>query len=74
MLDANLKAQLQNYLQNLTSTVELAVFLDNGPKSKELNALVQEIATMSPLVNLVELDASNERAPSMLVRSVERNT
>ncbi len=74
MLDANLKAQLQNYLQNLTSSVELAVFLDDGPKSKELNELVQEIATMSPLINLVELDGSNERAPSMLVRSVTNNT
>lgn len=74
MLDKNLKAQLQTYLQNLTSTVELSVFLDDGLKSKELNALVQEIATMSPLINLVESDATNERAPSMLVRSVTNNT
>lgn len=74
MLDANLKAQLQTYLQNLKSTVELAVFLDDGLKSKELNALANEIAAMSPLINLVELDASSERAPSMLVRSVQNNT
>jgi len=59
MLDANLKAQLQTYLQNLKSTVELAVFLDEGLKSKELNALAIEIAAMSPLINLVELDGSS---------------
>lgn len=74
MLDANLKAQLQTYLQNLKSTVELAVFLDEGLKSKELNVLANEIAAMSPLINLVELDSSSERAPSMLVRSVQNNT
>ena len=74
MLDANLKAQLKTYLQNLKSTVELAVFLDEGLKSKELNALAIEIAAMSPLINLVELDSSSERAPSMLVRSVQNNT
>lgn len=74
MLDTKLKAQLQTYLQNLTSTVELAVFLDDGVKSKELNDLAQEITTMSPLINLIELDASAERAPSMLVRSATNNT
>jgi alkyl hydroperoxide reductase subunit F len=74
MLDVNLKAQLNTYLQNLKSTVELAVFLDEGLKSKELNALAIEIAAMSPLINLVELDGSSERAPSMLVRSVQNNT
>jgi alkyl hydroperoxide reductase subunit F len=74
MLDTQLKTQLVTYLANLKSPVELAVFLDQGIKSKELNELAQEIATMSPLISIVELDDANERAPSMLVKSVEKNT
>lgn len=71
MLDTNLKQQLKTYLQNLTSAVELSVFLDNDVKSQELSTLVSEIAQMSPLVSIVESDAQNERVPSMLVRSVK---
>lgn len=74
MLDTQLKTQLATYLANLKSPVELAVFLDQGIKSKELNELAQEIATMSPLISIVELDDANERSPSMLVKSVEKNT
>ncbi len=79
MLDTNLKTQLKSYLENLQSAVELAVFLDDGVKSKELNNLVEEIAQMSPLVSVVKLGATElnenpERVPSMLVRSVEKNT
>lgn len=71
MLDTNLKQQLKTYLQNLTSAVELSVFLGDDLKSKELHSLVNEIAQMSSLVNVVEADASTERVPSMLVKSVK---
>ena len=71
MLDTNLKQQLTTYLQNLTSAVELSVFLGNDVKSKELATLVAEIAEMSALVTIVAADSSNERVPSMLVRSVK---
>ncbi len=71
MLDTNLKQQLMTYLQNLTSAVELSVFLGDDVKSKELKSLVSEIAQMSALVTVVEADASNERVPSMLVKSVK---
>ena len=43
MLDTNLKQQLTTYLQNLTSAVELSVFLGDDVKSKELETLVAEI-------------------------------
>lgn len=71
MLDTNLKQQLTTYLQNLTSAVELSVFLGDDVKSKELKSLVSEIAQMSTLVTVVEADASNERVPSMRVKSVK---
>lgn len=71
MLDTNLKQQLKTYLQNLTSAVELSVFLGDDIKSKELAALVNEISQMSGLVTVVEADVTNERVPSMLVKSVK---
>ena len=74
MLDTQLKAQLATYLDNLKTPVELAVFLDNGVKSKELNELAQEIAMMTPMITIVTLDGRDERAPSMLVKSVAKNT
>lgn len=70
MLDSNLAQQLKTYLQNLTSAVELSVFLGDDVKSKELKSLVEEIAQMSAFVSVVEIDATNERVPSMLVKSV----
>jgi len=74
MLDTNLKNQLQTYLQNLKSPVELVRFLDESEKSKELSELVEQIAELSPLVTIAEREDSGERKPSMLVRSVENNT
>ena len=71
MLDTNLKQQLTTYLQNLTSAVELSIFLGDDLKSKELKSLVSDIAEMSTLVTVVEADATNERVPSMLVKSVK---
>ena len=71
MLDTNLKQQLTTYLQNLTSAVELSIFLGDDLKSKELKSLVSDIAEMSALVTVVEADATNERVPSMLVKSVK---
>jgi alkyl hydroperoxide reductase subunit F len=70
MLDTNLKQQLQNYLNNLKTPVELITFTDNSPKSKELNALVNEIAALSPLITSVQGSAIGERTPSMLIKGL----
>jgi len=74
MLDVQIKQQLQAYLQHLKSPVELAVFLDSSDKAQELDALVKEIAAMSPLVEVIELAQAGERSPSLLVRSKEKQT
>lgn len=68
MLDANLKNQLQTYLQHLKTQVELVAFTDDSPKSTELNALVAEIAQLSPLISVSHGSDADERIPSMLVR------
>lgn len=69
MLDANLKQQLKAYLENLKTPVELVKFVDDSAKSAELSTLVDEIASLSDKVTIVAADSSNERIPSMLVRS-----
>ena len=46
MLDANLKAQLQAYLEKVTQPFEIIASLDNGEKSTDLQNLLEEIAGM----------------------------
>ena len=65
MLDANLKKQLDTYLQNIVNPIELSVSTNDSPKGKELHALAVEIAEMSSKIGLVAVD--NKRTPSMAV-------
>lgn len=65
MLDANLKKQLDTYLQNIVTPIELSVSVDDSPKSKELGELATEIAEMSPKIALNWKQA--ERTPSMSI-------
>ena len=46
MLDANLKTQLQGYLERLTRPVELVASLGDDAKSRELQELLEEIALL----------------------------
>ena len=70
MLDAAMQAQLKTYLINLKTPVELVTFTDDSLKSQELNRLVAQIATLSPLVTIVSGKINDERVPSMLVRGI----
>ena len=65
MLDANLKKQLDTYLQNIVKPIELSVSVDDSPKAQELHALAVEIAEMSSKIGLVA--SANQRTPSMAV-------
>lgn len=65
MLDANLKKQLDTYLQHIVNPIEISVSVDDSPKGKELHELANEIAEMSGKIGLV--DAANPRTPSMSV-------
>jgi len=75
MLDQNLKTQLQTYLGRLTGPVELVASLatattnadtDSIAKSAELQALLADIASLSPLISL-RLDGTAARRPSFTV-------
>jgi len=67
MLDSNLKEQLKGYLERIVQPVELAVSLDGGEKSAELNELLTEIAGLSDKVTLVRTD-DDARKPSFAIR------
>jgi len=69
MLDANLKAQLKSYLTNIRQPIELAASLDDGPKSRELAELLDEIAEISDKVTVVRRD-DDPRKPSFAINRV----
>ena len=68
MLDANLRQQLQTYLERLTQPVELVAALDESDASLEMRELLREIATLSPLLSLQERDDAEVRKPSFAVQ------
>ena len=63
MLDANIKAQLKSYFERITQPVELVASLDDGARSQELLALLQDIASLSERITLVRR-AAVARRPS----------
>ena len=70
MLDANLKNQLQSYMERITLPIEIVAYLNDSEKSQELEALLKEIATLSPLVSYQErrgAEAAGQRTPSFAV-------
>ena len=67
MLEANISTKLKGYLANLQHEIVLASSLDNSAKSVELAELLNEIASMSSLVTLIQSDDSSERTPSFAV-------
>jgi NADH-dependent peroxiredoxin subunit F len=69
MLDPALKSQLKAYLERLTLPIELAASLDDGEQSRELDALLREIAGLSALISCVRSD-DDARRPSFAIRRV----
>ncbi len=69
MLDANLKTQLQGYLERLTQPVELVASLDGSEKSAELKDLLEEIATLSDKVTFAEADEDMRKPSFAIVRA-----
>jgi alkyl hydroperoxide reductase subunit F len=69
MLDANLQTQLKAYLEKLTQPIELVASLDDGGESRELEALLQEIATLSDKITYERRD-DDVRKPSFAINRV----
>ena len=71
MLDANLKQQLQAYLGRLTRPIEIVASLDDSDASREMMALLQDIASLSNLITLEQRDHDAAvRTPSFSVNRV----
>lgn len=66
MLDDNIKAQLAGYLARITQPVELVASLDDGEASKEMRALIADIAAIGDKVS-ARYDGTAERRPSFQV-------
>ncbi|KQT10242.1 alkyl hydroperoxide reductase subunit F [Ramlibacter sp. Leaf400] len=74
MLDAQLKTQLAAYLERISQPVEITAVLDDSPASREMQALLKDIAEASPLMRVVETrDAGPHRAPSFAVNRPGQN-
>ena len=67
MLDANLKAQLQAYLEKIVQPIQIVASIDDSDKSRELQALLGEIVLMSERITLVEQRDDAERKPSFAI-------
>jgi alkyl hydroperoxide reductase subunit F len=67
MLDANLKKQLQSYLEKVVQPIEIVASLDDSPKSREMQDLLREIAPLSDKISLVENYDDNQRKPSFSI-------
>ena len=66
MLDANLKAQLQAYLERLVHPVEIVASLDDRPASAEMRELLQDIVGLSDRITVRE-DGQDARRPSFQI-------
>lgn len=51
MLDANLQTQLKTYLENVKQPIELVAAVDDSKASRDLEELLQDIASLSDLVS-----------------------
>ena len=71
MLDADLKQQLQDYLGRMTQPIEIIASLDESEAAREMAALLQDIAPLSPLVRYRELRGTDvlagTRTPSFRI-------
>jgi len=67
VLDADLKAQLKTYLERVTQPIELVASLDDGEPSRDLRALLEDIAALSAQVT-VRTDGADARRPSFAIR------
>jgi NADH-dependent peroxiredoxin subunit F len=67
MLDANLKNQLKTVLEKVSRPIELVAFLDGSEKSKELKSLLDDVASLSTHISVVEKDDEGARRPSFTI-------
>src|SRR5690606_24583694 len=70
MLDDAIKTQLKAYLEKVVYPIEIVANVNGSDKSKEVLALVQDIAGLSDKVSWRETSDSAVRAPSFSINRV----
>ena len=63
MLDDTLQSQLKTYLERVTQPFEIVASLDDGESSRDMLALLQQVAGLSNLITL-KTDGTDARRPS----------
>ena len=66
MLDAALKTQLASYLERVTKPIQLVAFLDESAASREMLALLEDVASLSPSISLLKQGRA-QHTPSFAV-------
>ncbi|MBS1196309.1 MAG: ahpF [Proteobacteria bacterium] len=67
MLDDNLKTQLKAYLERLQQPIEISAFIDEGEASSQMQAMLDDIATLSDKITLSMTQNASERTPSFAI-------
>ncbi|MYM41831.1 alkyl hydroperoxide reductase subunit F [Duganella qianjiadongensis] len=67
MLDASLKTQLKAYLEKVVQPIELVAALDSSAKAQEMEALLQDIVSLSDKITLVKRADPGVRLPSFSI-------
>ena len=62
LLDSNIVEQLKGYFDKINANIELAAFLDDSEKSKELDSFLKEVDAISEKVNYVKKSFENDKA------------
>src|SRR5690554_2459241 len=70
MLDANIKQQLQAYMEKLQQPIELVAAYDDSKKSQELKELLEELEPMSSKISLRTEEATAARRPSFAINRI----
>ena len=72
MLDANIKAQLAQYLEMMEKEVQLKISAGSGKVAQDMQELVDELASMSSLIKVEK--AELERTPSFSINRPGEDT
>src|SRR5690554_4878235 len=70
MLDANIKQQLQAYMEKLQQPIELVAAYDDSKKSQELKELLEELEPMSSKISLRTEESTDVRRPSFAINRI----
>ena len=73
MLDAALKAQLAAYLERISQPVEITAQLDDSQASRDMQALLRDIAESSKLITVNTTQGGPHRTPSFAINRPGEN-